>query len=67
MLVLSRFKGQKVVIGNPRRPLGTIKVTQVRGGEVRIAFDFPRDVPVHRGEIAEAVLAGAVDQKAVPA
>jgi carbon storage regulator CsrA len=48
MLVLSRKPGDKVVLGNGI----TLTVVEVRGKQVRLAFDAPYPVRVVRAEIA---------------
>ncbi len=57
MLVITRREGEEVVIGDPRNPLGVVRVASIKGDRVRIAFEFPREVQVHRREIAEQILA----------
>lgn len=47
MLVLTRRAGESIVIGNEV----TVTVLEVRGDQVRIGIDAPRDVPVHREEV----------------
>ena len=54
MLVITRREGEEVVIGDPRNPIGVVRIASVKGERVRIAFDFPRDVEIHRREIARA-------------
>lgn len=56
MLVITRREGEEVVIGNPAAPLGIIRVAQIRGDRVRLAFEFPREVDVHRREVAEQIV-----------
>ena len=51
MLVLSRFKDQKIVIGDNI----TITVVGVEGGKVKLGIEAPRDISVHREEIFEAI------------
>lgn len=53
MLVLSRKEGESLVIGE------NIKVTivDIRTATVRIGIDAPKDVPVHREEVAQAIKA----------
>ncbi|MEZ6243422.1 MAG: carbon storage regulator [Phycisphaerales bacterium] len=65
MLVITRREGEEVVIGDPRNPIGVVRIASVKGERVRVAFDFPRDVEIHRREIAEQILAedNAVDAK----
>ncbi len=51
MLVLSRKKNESIVIN------GNIVVTviDIRGDKVRLGFDAPKDVPIHRREVYEAI------------
>ncbi len=51
MLVLSRKKNERIVIGGNI----TIMVIEVRGDKVRLGIDAPRDVPVHRQEVHDAI------------
>ncbi|MEZ6128020.1 MAG: carbon storage regulator CsrA [Planctomycetaceae bacterium] len=51
MLVLSRKKDEKIVIGDNI----TLMVIEIRGDKVRLGIDAPRDVTVHREEIYEAI------------
>ncbi|MDP7008390.1 MAG: carbon storage regulator [Phycisphaerales bacterium] len=55
MLVITRREGEEVVIGNPAHPLGVVRIASIKGDRVRIALDFPRDVPVHRSEVANQI------------
>lgn len=48
MLILTRKKGQRIVIGEEI----TVEILQVDGGAVRIGVTAPRDVQVDREEIA---------------
>ncbi len=57
MLVITRREGEEVVIGDPGRPLGIVRVAGVKGDRVRLAFEFPREVDVHRREVADRILA----------
>lgn len=59
MLVITRREGEEVVIGDPSNPLGVVRVASIRGDRVRLAFQFPRDVSVHRREVAEQIVAQA--------
>lgn len=56
MLVITRREGEEVVIGDPRNPLGVIRIASIKGERVRVAFDFPRDVEIHRREIADQIV-----------
>ena len=51
MLVLSRKPNESIVI----RDDIVITVIDVRGDKVRLGFDAPKDVPVHRQEVYEAI------------
>lgn len=51
MLVLSRKKDEKIVIGDNI----TIMVIEIRGDKVRLGIDAPREVTVHRQEVYEAI------------
>jgi carbon storage regulator len=53
MLVLSRKAGESIVIGNDV----VITILEVRGGQIRIGVDAPRNLAVHRAEIYEQVQA----------
>lgn len=55
MLVFTRREGEEVVIGDPRNPIGVVRIATIRGDRVRIAFDFPKDVQVNRREIANQI------------
>jgi carbon storage regulator len=51
MLVFSRKPGESVVIGNGI----TVTVVAVEGGRVRLGFDAPREVPIHRTEVHQRI------------
>ena len=53
MLALTRRVGEEIVIGDPENPLGVIRVVDIHGDKVRLAFDFPRDTQINRRELAE--------------
>lgn len=55
MLVITRREGEEVVIGDPRNPIGVVRIASIKGERVRVAFDFPRDVEINRREIAEQI------------
>ncbi|MGQ0628223.1 MAG: carbon storage regulator [Phycisphaerales bacterium] len=56
MLVITRREGEEVVVGDPRNPIGVVRIASIRGDRVRIAFDFPRTVQIHRREVAEQIV-----------
>lgn len=51
MLVLSRKKKESIVIDNDI----TIVVVEIRGDKVRLGVEAPKDVPVHRREVFDAI------------
>lgn len=55
MLVITRREGEEVVIGDPKNPIGVVRIASVKGERVRIAFDFPREVEINRREIADQI------------
>ncbi len=51
MLVLSRKVNEQIVVdGNI-----TITIVDIRGDKVRLGISAPLDVPVHRGEVHDAI------------
>ena len=64
MLALTRRVGEEIVIGDPDNPLGVIRVVDVHGDKVRLAFDFPRDTQINRRELAEQKAKNGVQSKA---
>lgn len=55
MLVVTRREGEEVVIGDPRNPIGIVRIASIKGDRVRVAFDFPRTIEVNRREIANQI------------
>ena len=53
MLALTRRIGEEIVIGDPRQPLGVIRIVDIQGDKVRLSFDFPREMSINRRELAE--------------
>jgi carbon storage regulator len=51
MLILTRRGGESVIIGDDVK----ITVLAVRGNQVRLGIDAPKDVSVHREEIYERI------------
>ncbi|MFZ4431129.1 MAG: carbon storage regulator [Phycisphaerales bacterium] len=56
MLVITRREGEEVVIGDPKNPIGIVRIASVKGDRVRVAFDFPREVEINRREIADQII-----------
>ena len=63
MLVLSRKKNESIVIGKDAEI--TIVVVEIRGDKVRLGVEAPKEVPVHRREVFDAIQQskGAEDRK----
>jgi carbon storage regulator len=59
MLVLSRKKNESIVINNDI----TIVVVEIRGDKVRLGVEAPKEVPVHRREVYEAIQRGAASSQ----
>lgn len=51
MLVLSRKKNESIVINEDI----TIVIVEIRGDKVRLGVEAPKEVPVHRREVYEAI------------
>jgi carbon storage regulator len=63
MLVLSRKNRESIVVGGASGFERTLKVTvlEIKGGRVRLGFDGPSDVPVHRQEVWERIQLNAAE------
>jgi carbon storage regulator len=57
MLVLSRKRDQQIVIGDGI----VITVVEIRGDKVRLGIEAPKETPVHRKEVYEAIQAAHRD------
>jgi carbon storage regulator CsrA len=59
MLVVSRKSNQTVVVvaADGLDRLVTVTVLEITAGRVRLGFEAPVAVPVHRGEVWERILA----------
>ena len=66
MLALTRRVGEEVIIGDPREPLGVIRVVDIHGDKVRLSFDFPKETAINRRELAEQKLK-AMNEQSGPA
>ena len=58
MLVLSRKKNESIVINNDI----TIVVVEIRGDKVRLGVEAPKEVPVHRREVYDAIRRSEMQQ-----
>ncbi|MDH7576918.1 MAG: carbon storage regulator CsrA [Bacillota bacterium] len=66
MLVLTRKPGQSIIIGEEI----IITVLEVRGDQVRLGVQAPRELPIHREEVynlirSENIAAVRVDSRAL--
>jgi len=59
MLVLSRKKNESIVINNDI----TIVVVEIRGDKVRLGVEAPKEIPVHRREVYDAIKRGESEQR----
>jgi len=57
MLVLSRKKGESIFIDDDI----TVVVVATSGDKVKLGVEAPRDVPVHRREVLDAIHRDAID------
>ncbi len=65
MLVLSRKKNESIVINDDI----TVVVVEIRGDKVRLGIEAPKEVPVHRREVFDAIRrneASAAEQASTP-
>ena len=51
MLVLSRKRGERIMIGNNIE----LTIVDVRGGTARLGLDAPKEVAIYRGEVFRRV------------
>jgi carbon storage regulator len=54
MLVLSRHRDESIIINDDI----VITVVEVRGDKVRLGIEAPKEVPVHRREVYDAIKRG---------
>jgi carbon storage regulator CsrA len=57
MLVLTRRIGEEVVFTLNGETLGVVRIGDIRGDKVRIAFDFPQTVTIDRRELYKSKVA----------
>lgn len=58
MLVLTRRERERLKVGDDV----TVTVVGIRGNEVRLGFEAPRSVPVHREEVYERIRQMTADE-----
>ena len=63
MLVLSRKKNESIIIDNNI----VVTVVEIRGDKVRLGIEAPKDVPVHRQEVYDAIHSRDSVPLAIPA
>ena len=51
MLVLSRKLNESIIINNQIK----ITIVEIRGDKIRLGIEAPKDVPVHRREVFDAI------------
>ena len=56
MLVLSRRPGEDIVINGGTPDQVTIYIREMDGSKVRLGFDAPPHISIHRGEIHERIM-----------
>lgn len=61
MLVLSRQKDESIMIGDNVE----ITIVDVRGDKVRLGITAPREIPVHRKEVFEAIKREEAEKQAL--
>lgn len=61
MLVLSRKKNESIVIDDRIK----ILVVDIRGDKVRLGIEAPKEVPVHRQEVHDAIKRAAAGRTEV--
>lgn len=59
MLVLRRQRGESIMIGDDVE----VTIIDVRGDRVHLGITSPKDIPVHRREIYDAIQREKAEQK----
>ncbi len=59
MLVLSRQKDESIMIGDEVE----VTIVDVRGDKVRLGITAPKEIPVHRREVYDAIQREKSEQK----
>ena len=52
MLALTRKPGERLVIGDSI----VVTIIEVKGDNVRVAIDAPKDIKIYRGELYDAIV-----------
>ena len=52
MLILTRKRNERIMIGDSIE----VTVVDIRGEQVQLGINAPKDVPVHRREVYEAIV-----------
>ena len=52
MLVLSRHRDEKIIIGNNIE----ITIVDIRGDKVRLGITAPKEITVHRKEVYDSIM-----------
>lgn len=50
-MILSRHRDESIMIGDDI----VVTIVDIRDDKVRLGIDAPSDIPVHRGEVYEAI------------
>lgn len=53
MLALTRKVGERIVIGDSI----TVTIVDIKGDNIRLAIDAPKDIKIYRGELFDAIVA----------
>ena len=51
MIIISRMRGEAIVIGD----CIVVQVVEIRDDKVRLGVESPKDMPVHRGGLVQAL------------
>lgn len=54
MLVLSRKKNESIIIGSGEKEI-KIKIIEINGNSIRLGFEAPNDISIHREEVYHAI------------
>ena len=63
MLVLSRQRDESIIIADNIK----ITIVDIRGDKVRLGIDAPKEIPVHRQEVFDAIQRENDEASAPPA